>query len=138
MFRLYLAQAIDCSADQGKQKIRLFKELFESHPEIALYGAGIGESPIIKLDTPKILKKAIVAYDLRKIRECDVFLMVTDLKTYCAGTHMELEYARNLGMLTIILCLTKDPIKNIFLETMADKIIYTLDDLERLLWELSQ
>jgi hypothetical protein len=142
MFKLYYASAIDCSDDQGKHLQDMFKKIFKKYPKIEVYGAGFGESPIISLESSKILKKAIVAYDLRKLRECDILLMVTDLETYCAGTHMELEYARNLGMLTVILCMDKngnfkEGPKNIFLETQADTIIHSMRELEDILKEIT-
>lgn len=155
MFRCYYASAIDCSVDKGKRLLGIFKEVFKKYPQIEVSGAGIGESPIISLNSSKTLKKAIVAYDLRKLRECDILLMVTDLKTYCAGSHMELEYARNLGLLTIVLCLPdfvysiksdelrshsglKDKVKNIFIETMADRVIYTIEELKEILEEITK
>jgi hypothetical protein len=152
---MYYASAVDCSSDCGKTQLKFFKALFKKYPQIKVIGAGIGESPIISLESSMPLKKAIVAYDLRKLRECDILLMVTDLKTYCAGTHMELEYARNLGLLTIVLCLPdfvysiknndlrrrsgfKDKVKNIFIETMADRVIYTIEELEEILEEITK
>lgn len=142
MFKVYYSSAIDCSEDQGKHLFVIFKKLFKKYPQIEVCGAGIGESPIINLDSSKTLKKAVVAYDLRKLRECDILLMVTDLKTYCAGTHMELEYARNLGLLTIVLCIDRDGLpkhglKNIFIETQVDKIIHSISELENILEELT-
>jgi len=143
MFKLYYAASVDCSVDQGKHLLGIFKEVFKKYPQIEVSGAGIGESPIISLDSSKTLKKAIVAYDLRKLRECDILLVVTDLKTYCAGSHMELEYARNLGLLTIVLCVDKDGLaiyglKNIFIETLADKIIHSIEELEEILEEITK
>jgi hypothetical protein len=143
MFKMYYASAVDCSVDYGKAQLRLFKELFKKYSQIEVCGAGIGESPIISLDSSKTLKKTIVAYDLRKLRECDILLVVTDLETYCAGTHMELEYARNLGLLTIVLCVHKNGtckygLKNIFIETLADKVIHSIEELEEILEEITK
>ena len=47
---------------------------------IEVYGAGFGDSPIIGPETSKEYKGVVSAYDLRKIRECDILLVVTDLK----------------------------------------------------------
>lgn len=135
---MYYASAIDCSVDQGKHLLGIFKELFKKYPQIEVYGAGIGESPIINLDNTKIFKKTIVAYDLRKIRECDIFLMVTDLKTYCAGTHEELMYARQLGLCIIVCILGTEKVKSIFIESHADRIVYGIEKLENVLGELCE
>jgi hypothetical protein len=100
------------------------------------------------------------------IRQCDVLLVVTNLKTFCAGTMMELEYARNLGLYIILLVLQKKisceecnekiydsennyycmihcdkmfpKLKNIFLETYCNKIIYSMEELEEILKDLTQ
>jgi hypothetical protein len=57
--------------------------------------------------------------------------MVTDLKTFAAGTIMELEYARQLGMYIIVVCNTDD-LRNIFLMSYASKIINNINKLEEL------
>lgn len=137
MFKMYYAAAVDCSVDQGKYTLKILTDLiFKKFPEIEVCGAGIGESPIISTQSTKIFKKAIVAYDLRKLRECDILLMVTDGKTYCAGTHMEVEYARSFGMLIIVYNMGRGLLTNIFLETTADKIVNSIEQLEEVLREL--
>src|SRR5208282_4747117 len=75
---------------------------------IEVFGAGFNDSPIIPPEASSVYKGVISAYDLRKIRECDVLLAVTDLKQFAAGTFMELEYARNLGIYTILLVLPEE------------------------------
>jgi hypothetical protein len=175
MFKLYYAAAIDTCVDQAFKQIEEFKILFEKYSSnillslpdynkckvsnpIEVYGAGFGDSPIIPPECSQVYKGVISAYDLRKIRECDVLLVVTDLKQFAAGTFMELEYARNLGVYTIILVLSTEVsceidmnyhppllvniqpirVKNIFLETYANKIIYSMSELEDILKDLTQ
>jgi len=172
MLRLYYASAIDTCVKEAFEQIEMFKKIFAKFSNIEIYGAGFGISPVISLNSSKIFKKATVAHDLRQLRLCDIFLMVTDLKKYGAGSHMELEYARRMGLLTIILVLNreiiceacngsgedevygtknccsfckgkgkllrKEKVKNIFLETLADKIIYSIEELEEILKEITK
>lgn len=165
MFKLYYAAAIDTCVDKAFKQIEEFKKLFNIYTirewgvregiknPIEFYGAGFGNSPIIGPETSAVKKGVISAYDLRKIRECDVLLVVTDLKQFAAGTFMEFEYARNLGIYTIVMVLPKEvPIysqpygtrlekqrcHNIFLETYANKIIYSMEELEEILKDLTQ
>ena len=124
MFKLYYAAAIDTCPEKALKQIEVFKKIFSKYQmqdifkvidgeveqvnkPIFVYGAGFGSSPIITPESSKEYKGAVSAYDLRKIRECDVLLVVTDLKQFAAGTMMELEYARNLGIYTIVLVLSK-------------------------------
>jgi len=136
MFKIYYASAIDTCVEEAFKRIEEFKIIFAKFPELSVYGAGFNESPIIGPETTWIKKKAIVSYDYRMIRNCDILFVNTDLDTFCAGTMLEMEYARQLG-LTIILYCPKKP-KNIFLETLADKIVYTIPQLEEVLKELTQ
>lgn len=177
MFRIYYASAIDTCVEQAFKQIEEFKKVFckytirldpidlrtyvDVNNPIEVFGAGFGESPIIGPETTPVYKGALCAYDLRKLRECDILLVVTDLKQFCAGTMMELEYARNLGIYTIILvtysekdckpckpvakyfncdeCLhEKYGVKNIFLETYGNKIIYGMEELEDILRDLTR
>ena len=186
MLKLYYASAIDMCVEEAFKQIEEFRKLFKkyqyqditdifetiesaakqvNHP-IQVFGAGFNQSPIIGPDSSPVYKGAVTAYDLRLIRNCDILLVVTDLKQFCAGTMMELEYARNLGIYTIILCLsdkgctncekanecslgslaekkcpiyhTNGMVKNIFLETYANKIIYSMVELEDILKDLTQ
>ena len=167
MFKLYYAAAIDTCVDEAVRKIVEIKEIltpytipFEyscviipkpedfdysklvyhngvAHP-IEVYGAGFGESPIIGPTSSILYKGAVSAYDFRKIRECDILLVVTDLKQFAAGTMMELEYARQLGIYTIIFVTSKSKVKNIFLETYANKIIYSKEELIEILKDLTK
>lgn len=137
MLRLYFAQALDCSPDKGRAQLARFKEILSKF-SIELHGAGIGESPIIKLDSSLEVKKAIVAHDRKEIAECDIFLVVSDLKTFCPGTCMELEFARMLGKLTIFLALSNEKVKNIFLETEVNRIVYSISELEKVLKEITE
>ena len=153
MFKLYYASAIDTCQEKAFKQIEEFKGLFYKYTKentagsmpknpIEVYGAGFNDSPIIPLDMSKTYKGVLSSYDLRKIRECDALLVVTDLKQFCAGTMMELEYARNLGIYTIIFAkLSADDlyeVRNIFLETYANKIIYSMEELEEILKDLTQ
>lgn len=176
MFKLYYASAIDTCPDKALKQIEEFKKVFDSYGEefnwegvknpIEVYGAGFNGSSIISPECSKEYKGVISAYDLRKIRECDILLIVTDLKQFAAGTMMELEYARNLGIYTILFITTPldenckicmngfsetdrcgeedcrvceyNPIKNIFLETYINKIIYSMRELEVILKDLTQ
>ena len=182
MFKLYYAAAIDTCPEKALKQIEVFKKIFSKFIQeewtdgsnirivsnfvknpLEVYGAGFGDSPIITPESSKEYKGAVSAYDLRKIRECDILLVVTDLKQFAAGTMMELEYARNLGIYTIlfvlpskkVLCmlvmvilviLVKPELKmrvtkgeqNIFLETYANKIIYSMEELEAILKDLTQ
>ena len=160
MFKIYYAAAIDTCVDKAFKQIEEFKKIFNpytnsfsiNHP-IVVYGAGFGDSPIIGPETSVVKKGVISAYDLRKIRECDVLMVVTDLKQFAAGTFMELEYARNLGIYTIVLALIPKfnyqkigpyevppptKVQNIFLETYANKIIYSKEELEEILKDLTR
>ena len=191
MFKLYYAAAIDTCVEQAFKQIDEFKKVFkpyildccecvfeyqlESTPEqvkkcdnchkIEVFGAGFGESPIIGSDSSSVYKGVTCSYDYRLIRQCDILLVVTNLEQFCAGTMMELEYARNLGIYTIVLILQKKvscidcedkglqglgngdfcanhcdnmfpKLKNIFLETFCNKIIYSMEELEEILKDL--
>jgi nucleoside 2-deoxyribosyltransferase len=163
MFKLYYAAAIDTCVEKAFKQIEEFKKLFVKYQAstieeimegkknrvnnpISVYGAGFGASPIIGPETSQVKKGVISAYDLRKIRECDILLVVTDLKQFAAGTMMELEYARNLGIYTILMLLSpEDPkereafyLKNIFLETYVNKVISSKEQLEDILKDLTQ
>ena len=135
MFKLYYASAIDMCVKKAFEHIGEFKKIFEKY-SIEVYGAGFGDSPIIPQNCTQEYKGVITAYDLRKIRECDILLVVADLDTFCAGTMMELEYARQLGLYIILLC--PDPLKNIFLETFCNKIIHNINELELILADITR
>ena len=139
--RLYLAQPIDCSKVCQERIYKIMKFLFvnELYTKIIVCGAGIGEdSPIINPETSSPEYKGIIsAYDLRKIRECDIMLVISDDNTFAAGTFIEMEYARNLGLYIIVLWLGK-PLKNIFVQTYANKIIYSYKELEDILRDITQ
>jgi hypothetical protein len=155
MFKLYYASAIDACPEKALQQIREFKQLFakydvnglpwgemlmkvEVRNPIEVYGAGFGHSPIITPESTDVYKGILSSYDKRILRDCDVLLVVTDLKQFCAGTMMEFEYARNLGIYTIVLCLAEEKCKNISIETYANKIIYSKKELEEILKDLTQ
>jgi len=85
MFRLYYASAIDTCQEEAFKQIVEYKKLFAKFAlTLEVYGAGFNESPIIRVDSPPTKKGVVCAYDLRLIRQCDIFLMVTDLKTYAS------------------------------------------------------
>jgi hypothetical protein len=169
MFKLYYAAAIDTCVDKAFKQIEEFKKLFNKHTiyfkngqlvstvknPIEVFGAGFNDSPIIGPETSSLYKGVISSYDFRVLRGCDILLVVTDLKQFAAGTFMELEYARNLGIYTILFVLPEDTgmdnyvgskvkynqngkLKNIFLETYANKIIYSMKELEDILKDLTQ
>ena len=144
MFKLYYASAIDTCQEKALKQINEFARLFlhyrkgdVKHP-IEVYGAGFNDSPIIPLDCSQVYKGVISAYDLRKIRECDILLVVTDLKQFGAGTFQELEYARGLGIYTILLVLGGEKLRNIFLETYPNKVIFSMKELEEILIDITQ
>lgn len=132
MFKLYYAAAIDTCPEKALNQIEEFKLLFSKYERLSLneifdengrtqvknpiqvYGAGFGDSPIIVPETSAVKKGVISAFDLRKIRECDVLLVVTDLNQFAAGTFQELEYARQLGIYTILMIIGEEELKNIF------------------------
>lgn len=133
MFNIYVGSAIDIHPDRAIKQVEEFKKLFSKY-KVNVFGAGYDkDSPIIDEHSTPELKGIISAYDLRIIRNCDIFLMVTDLDTFCPGTSMELEYSRNLGLYTIVLCLGNGFCKNIFIETYANKILYSKDELREIL-----
>jgi nucleoside 2-deoxyribosyltransferase len=135
MFKIYYASAIDVCVTKAFEQIASFKEIFEKY-KIEVYGAGFADSPIIPPNCTKEYKAVITAYDLRKIRECDILLVVTDLTTFAAGTMMELEYARQQGLYTIVLC--PNALKNIFLESLCNKIIHNITELEAILEDITR
>jgi nucleoside 2-deoxyribosyltransferase len=108
MFKMYYASAIDVCVKRAFEQIAEFKKIFAKYP-IEVYGAGFGDSPIIPPNCSDDYKGVITAYDLRKIRECDILFVVADLETFAAGTCMELEYARQQGLYIILLCPNPDP-----------------------------
>jgi hypothetical protein len=134
MLKLYYSAPIDTCYEEAFKEIAEFKELFAKFPSIEVYGAGFGESPIITQDTSDFKKGVVVSYDYRIVRGCDILFVNTNLKNYCAGTLLEMEYARQLG-LYIILLVPEKP-KNIFLTTLANKIVYSKKEVEELLKEL--
>ena len=144
MFKLYYASAIDVCQKKAFKQIEEFKKIFSKY-DIQVYGAGFGNSPIIPLGCSEVYKAVITAYDMRQIRKCDILLVVTDLKTFAAGTFEEMMYARTNGLYVILLVLNKrkgykpihSEIKNIFLESHADKIIYSIDELEQVLRQVT-
>jgi nucleoside 2-deoxyribosyltransferase len=135
MFRVYYASAIDVCVPKAFEQIEQFRKIFVKYPKIKVFGAGFGESPIISPESTKEYKGIVTAYDLRQIRQCDMLLVVTDLETFCAGTMMEMEYARQQGLYIIILCLksAETKVRNIFLETFAHQIVYSIKELEDIL-----
>ena len=135
MFKLYYAAAIDTCVEQAFKEIEEYKQIFSKFPEIEVYGAGFKESPILDEKSTHDKKCVVTAYDLRKIREVDILFVNTDLKTYCAGTMVELDYAKRLGIYVIMLCPEKP--KNIFLTSLVDKIIYSKEELEEFLKEIT-
>lgn len=151
MFKLYYASAIDNCQEKTLKQIEEFKKIFKkyscssyswsngipNHP-IRVYGAGFGSSPIITPENSKEYKGAVSAYDLRKIRECDCLLVVIDNEQFCFGTAMEMEYAKQLGLYIIVLSLGKEKVKSIFIETFANKIIYSMKELEEILKDFTQ
>jgi nucleoside 2-deoxyribosyltransferase len=132
---MYYASAIDVCVKRAFEQIAEFKKIFAKYP-IEVYGAGFGDSPIIPPNCSDDYKGVITAYDLRKIRECDILFVVADLETFAAGTCMELEYARQQGLYIILLCPNK--LKNIFLETFANVIIHNSEELEKLLADITR
>jgi hypothetical protein len=131
MLKLYYSAPIDTCVEEAFKEIAEFKIIFSKFPLLEVLGAGFGESPIITPDTSDVKKGVIVAYDYRIIRGCDILLVNTNLKNYCAGTLLEMEYARQLG-LYIILLVPEKP-KNIFLTTLANKIVYSKKELIEIL-----
>lgn len=133
MFNLYFASAIDVYPEKAFKQIEKFKRVLSKY-KVNVFGAGMNkDSPIIDEHATLELKGVICAYDYRMIRQCDILLVVVDQKTFCPGTCMELEYGRKLGLYIIVLSLGGDFIKNIFIETFASKIIYSIKDLEVIL-----
>ena len=134
-FKLYYAAPIDENIEVAKRRVERFKNIFKKY-NIKVYGAGINkDSPILTPKASIYLKNAIVAYDLREIRECDIFLLVLD-SSYGAGCLMELEYARQLGLYCIIYWDSYKPMNNIFLRKFCDNFVTDLDYLESILEEL--
>ena len=138
MFKLYYASAIDTCVEQAFKQIEEFKILLSKYSKLDVYGAGWKDSPIIKPDCSGIYKKVITSYDLRKLRESDILLVVTDLKQFCAGTMEEFMYARTLGICTIVCVLGEEKLRNIFIESHADKIVYGIEELEKVLQDVTQ
>jgi len=136
MLRIYYCSPIDICLEKAKEEIEKFKQLFSKFPNIQVEGAGFGDNPIVDSNTSWIKKKAIVSYDYRILRSCDILLVITDLKTFCSGTMLEMEYARQLGLTIILYCPYKP--KNIFLECLTDKIVYSIEELEEVLRELNE
>lgn len=149
--KIYYAAAIDNCPDKGRTQLEQFKQLLKKYP-IELRGAGIGDSPIIKLDSSPCVKGVIAAHDLKELRECDILLVVLDSKAQAIATFMELEYARQLGLYIVVLILSKttekcpycdrqkmiaEGNKSIFLETWANMIIYSIEELEVILNEIT-
>jgi len=137
MINLYYCSSIDINPKEALKQIEKFKGILSKY-NINVFGAGIDkDSSIIDENSTLELKGVVCAYDLRKIRESDILLFVTDLSTFCPGSCMELEYARQLGLYVIVLCLAnKDFVKNIFIETYANKIIYSVEELEFILEDI--
>lgn len=136
MFKLYYCSAIDVCVEEAFKQMDEFKKIFSKYPKIEVFGAGFGESPIIGPDSSLVYKGVVVAYDLREIRKCDILLVVTDLKTFCAGTMEEMMYSRQLGLYIIVCILRNEKLKNIFIETHADKVIYGIKKLKEVLDEI--
>jgi nucleoside 2-deoxyribosyltransferase len=146
MFKIYYASAIDVCVQEAYQQIEEFKRMFyrlnynEEHERkstaIEVCGAGFGKSPVLDGPTPEIKKDVVAAYDLRMIRGCDILLVVTNLKTFAAGTFMEFEYARQQGLYIIVCVMTEHCVHNIFINKYADKIVYGVNELEKALKEL--
>jgi hypothetical protein len=174
MFKLYYCSAIDTCVEEAFKQIEEFNKVFNNytvefgyghttmsgvkHP-IEIYGAGFNDSPIIPPEASKVYKGVISAYDYRMIRQCDILLVVTNLETFAAGTMMELEYARSIGLYIILMVYGGEThkvcypsikekekvfeesigrVKNIFLETYCNKIIYSMEELEEILKDLTQ
>jgi hypothetical protein len=138
MIKLYFATAMDKNPQKAKELKEYFEKLFKEYPNIQVFGAGFNNSPVLNvLHSTWSLQRAIAALDLRQIRECDIFLFVTDAKTYAAGSLMELEYSRQMGLMTVVLILGATECYNIFLQTLTDRLLYSVDDLKDLLVELN-
>ena len=128
MLKIYYCSPIDINPEKARKQIEYFKWLFSKYSNIEVYGAGFKDSPIISNNSSWDKKAIVIAYDYRILRNCDILFVNSDLSTFCAGTFMELEYAKRLGIYVLLLVPEKP--KNIFLECLADKIIYSIDELE--------
>lgn len=121
--KVYYSHPVDALRDKGqshRDNVNLIKQCGWE-----VCGPGIGDTPIINASESTFeVKKLIVERELKRIRESDLILIITDLKSFSAGSWMEYQYARSLGKKTIVFVKSKDKVKNIFIETTADKIIY--------------
>jgi hypothetical protein len=137
MLKLYFATSIDKNPDRAKELIEWFKGIISKFPFIEVYGAGFKDSPIIDpYHSTHSTQRIITAYDFRQLRECDCILFVTDGKTFAAGSLMELEHARQLGLMIIVYCMSK-VMPNIFITSLADLVLYEEKTLIDILGEIS-
>jgi nucleoside 2-deoxyribosyltransferase len=127
---VYYAGAIDSVKDKGRTEREYFKKIVEQCG-CKMIGAGFDDNPIISSNSPLSLQKKIAANDLELLKKSDIILVVTDLSTFAVGTWIEMHEASKLGQPIIIFIKNNSKVKNIFINTYSNKIIYNdIDELK--------
>ena len=136
--KIYLAYAIDEDETRGtKIREQLSKIISDCGHE--LIGAGIGDNPIIPTDSPKELCKSIARHDLMEQQRAHITITITDGKTFCVGTPIEFFKGYELGQYSILYVTNPEyKVNSIFFKAFSDTIIYSEDELRKLLMELKE
>ena len=121
---IFVASAIDDLPDKGME-IRLQMECVLGK-YYNLIGAGFGKNPIINFNNSRLRKKEIMDNDIKVIRKADIFLIVTDLKTFSVGTWAEMWEAYTRGIPVSLYITGNKELHNIFLESICSHIVYNL------------
>lgn len=133
--KVYYAGAIDSVDDKGRTDRDYFKKIVEECG-FEIVGAGFGDNPIISTRSPLSLQREIVREDLKLLEKSDIFLVVTDLKTFSVGSWIEMHEASKRGQPIVTFIKNeegdknKNKVRNIFINTYSDKIIH--DDIDEL------
>ena len=144
--KVYYAGAIDSVDDKGRTDRDYFKKIVEECGW-EIVGAGFGDNPIISIHSSSSLQREIVREDLKLLEKSDIFLVVTDLKTFSVGSWIEMHEASKRGQPIVTFIKNekgdkdkdknknknkknKDKVRNIFINTYSDKIIH--DDIDEL------
>ena len=133
--KVFIASAIDEDITRGKNIREHFKMLIEECG-CEVLGAGFADNPIIPVNSPREVCKSIIRQDLMEQGKAHVTLAITDRKTFAVGTWIEVWEGYKQGQYIIIYVYDHNEVPSIFLQGIADEIIYDWNRGEQLLRDI--
>jgi len=133
--KVFIASAIDEDIKQGINVRNHFKILIEGCG-CEVLGAGFDDNPIIPTKSPREVCKSIIRQDLMEQENAHVTLAITNRKTFAVGTWIEVWEGFKQGQYIIIYVYDHEEVPSIFLQGIADEILYDCDAGEELLRDL--